>query len=30
MQQLVKQFGLGGKPGRRGKRSMPNIGRLFG
>jgi signal recognition particle subunit SRP54 len=30
MQQLVKQFGLGGKPGRRGKRSMPNLGRLFG
>src|SRR5205807_9853264 len=30
MQQMVKQFGLGGKPGRRGKRSMPNLGRLFG
>jgi signal recognition particle subunit SRP54 len=30
MQQLVKQFGLGGKPGRRGKRSMPGLGRLFG
>jgi signal recognition particle subunit SRP54 len=30
MQQLVKQFGLGGKPGRRGKRPMPGLGRLFG
>ena len=30
MQQLVKQFGLGGKPGRRGRRSMPGLGRLFG
>jgi signal recognition particle subunit SRP54 len=31
MQQLVKQFGLGGgKPGRRGRRAMAGLGRLFG
>jgi signal recognition particle subunit SRP54 len=31
MQQLVKQFGLGGKPGgRRGRRQTPGLGRLFG
>jgi len=30
MQQLVKQFGLGGKPGRRGRRALAGLGRLFG
>ena len=30
MQQLVKQFGLGGKSGRRGKRAPAGLGRLFG